>query len=179
MTRKASDYYKTPRLFNTLLENLWGNTTWDCAAAADGQHTIDAERYITEEENFLAMTPMPREWKGIWTPEPVRAFMNPPFSDGYRFINHFALMYANEVIEQGAVLCLSGVLHNKKTREAVDRAAAFCLWNGRMAFESGHVENLVSNGFDRDVILMYYGAEPRNFAKVFYPYGRVLIPYLN
>ena len=164
------DLYKTPKFFNTLLTiALCGELDVDCTAAAFGDNTILAKHYITELEDFLECE------TSIICPDdkPVRAFMNPPFSAGGKFLNRFAQLYNSGHIQSGVVLCLSGIQHNKQCWEAVDQASRICAWKGRLNFEPGCPDNQVKNGFDRDVIALYYGDTPVFFEGAFSPYGRI------
>jgi len=163
------DQYKTPSFFNTLLTiALCGELDVDCTAAA-GDHIIQAKRYITEAEDFLSLdTELRRDGE-----EPVRAFMNPPFSAGGKFLNRFVNLYNHGDIKAGVVLCLSGIQHNRQCWNAVDQASRICAWKGRLNFEPGHPDNKTRNGFDRDVIALYYGPTPVFFEGAFSPYGRI------
>jgi len=168
---KPSDLYKTPIIFNRLLDETMGGCDLDPCGAADGNNIIRARRYINEIDDI----PTPAPWR-LKDEPPLKVFMNPPFSMTEMFVERFVSYYASGDMEAGIILGLNNVLHNKGTQELIARyMSAACLWHGRMSFLPGCPENATENGFNRDVSAIYFGEDPDAFDYSFSPYGLIVV----
>lgn len=170
--KKRNDNWRTP---DTLTQPVF---TLVCMALNTSQIGLDptaeptnhlkAEKYITAAEDFLSVSD-----ERCKAPT---AFMNPPYSNPYPFVDKLSALYERGAIGEAIALLRSGCLHNAKTGLRIRlSASAFCLWGAGLSSRIAFIgdEGVPVKGADFDCCLVYWGKTPAHFLKVFSTWGLV------
>lgn len=117
----------------------------------------------------LFFTPEKDGLTHIWK---TNAFVNPPYSN----ISPW-LLAINESIEMGEIkeaiaLLPAGSLGAKRSGLLSKKAQALCLWRSRIAFVNP-ITRKPQTGTSFTSAFLYWGEDPRQFKKVFDPFGIV------
>jgi len=138
-----------------------GGIDLDPASTPEANASVRAAAILTRQDDGLS-----REWRG-------RIWLNPPYQSG------LAAKFARKLIvelESGRVsqacLLVNNSTETRWFQALLQRAAAVCLWSGRMRF--WHPSKADSSQALQGQAVLYFGASHDKFSSEFERYGCVL-----
>lgn len=164
---KPTDLWRTPPIIVDICGRVFQLGRIDLDPTADEGRTLPARQYITEAEDCLGSK--------VWLS--TNAYMNPPFSNPLPFVRRLSCEYINGTVDEAIALLKSGCIHNKGTgRIIAETASAVCFWGVGKQPRLGFLnpEGYQSKNADFDCILVYWGFDAHQFAKVLNDYGTVV-----
>lgn len=126
---------------------------------SDEGKRVDARYHFTKADDCLKQT-----WGGLGA-----VFMNPPFSKPLPFVTKLVEEFHLGHTPEAILLLKAGTVGNKGTGPLLAPGAK-CFWYGRVWYiDPGTGKPAI--GTDFDSVLIYFGANVKNFADVFKPYA--------
>lgn len=159
------DCWKTPNTRDQpiveLVQKALGGQIW-CDPCADPGCGVPATVHYKKSDNGLLDS-------SIWT---KTAFINPPFSDPFPWVEKACLSVARGNCSAVVALLKAGCLSNQGTGELIKKyASAACHWRGRINFLND--EGVAVKGSDFDCVFVYWGDRFDLFRSAFADWGTI------
>lgn len=169
----TSEHYAPARYVDAARETMGGCIDLDPASSAIANATVQATRFFTREDDGLT-----RPWGAA--EQPVRVFLNPPYSDYRGQAAHWADKLAHEYdsghVAQAVMLVNATALYQAAFQQLVWRAA-LCFPDHRIRFidaQTGQPQDKPP----QPSVFLYLGRHRDAFHRCFHKFGATMIGYL-
>jgi len=156
-SERDSDTWFTPEKYTKMVREVLGEIDLDPFSSAAGNKYIQANRYITVEQDALEQ---------VWFENKGSVFMNPPYGRGLvnRAVTTFIRYWKEKNITESIVL-VNNATETLWFQSALKASSAICLPSGRIAFENNDGKHVSSN--TRGQVFLYFGENRAHFKDVF------------
>ncbi|MGB5445461.1 MAG: DNA N-6-adenine-methyltransferase [Psychromonas sp.] len=154
---RDSDIWFTPEKYTKMVREVLGGIDLDPFSSAVGNQYVQANRYITVEEDAFEQ---------VWFENKGSVFMNPPYARGLvnRAISAFISYWKAHHITE-AIILVNNATETQWFQNALKSSSAICLPSRRIAFENNDGKHVSSN--TRGQVFLYFGDNSAHFKDVF------------